>query len=578
VIPSIRVQGAWAELTGAPISILEESLCALDPKRFFNAAFRQKRWDGKVRLHSGRLFPSGLVHRVIAACNEDGMDVRVVSAEETEPIDVSRFDKHYLPGIELWDHQIKAVLAMLQNPRGSIKSPTGSGKGEMIAAAARYFWEERRWRSLVVVPKKGLAAQQRERMRKYYGDDIQVGICGDGHRIVGPITVATAQTLAGFKPRIQKVRGKGLKHLPADPILRKLVAQCEVLFLDETHHASSDSWFDIAMSSGAIRRFGLSGTPLKEDDVADLRMVGATGPLLCEIQATKMIDLGLCARPKIAVVMSDAVSGPELPFKWLFRIQKDGSRVRYKRFQPYDVAYQKGVVDNRAHNKAVIRATNWLVDQDKQTLVLCRRKDHFSALKKMLEDTGVQFMAVWGDTETEERNRAKKALDSRRIQCVLASTIWDEGEDVPGIEALVLAEGVKVNTNVLQRIGRGMRRKKGGDNTVWVVDFAPTCHPKLLEHALKRAESYEGEGYEVRVVEEWRTDEDFDEKELLPFLNWDSGGTTSEQTEPKKRVASAGAGSPNVARASRTEPVRRGHPVRVVSPQSGKPVRKGREL
>lgn len=517
----IRIKGAWAELSGAPDKTLRKCLSILSPERFYNRAFIEKRWDGKVQLYNGNLFPAGLTQRVTEYLNEAGHEVKVITQQEIEPIDTSRFDEHYLEGITLWKHQVEAVHALLENQRGSIKVSTGGGKTEIAFCVARMFWEERGWRTLIVVPRKGLAAQTVERFRKYAKNDFEIGMCGDGQKSTGVITVATAQTLLGFKPRFLKRKGKGLKHIRADYMLQKLIEESEVIVSDECHHSSAAGWFDIFMTSRAVRRFGMSGTPLKDEEITDLKMIGATGPIIYATDSNEMVSEGLVAKPKILMVMSDAVSGPALATEFIIRTAKDGTQRKAKRALGYAAAYAQGVTQNVHHNAAVIRATNWLVDHGKQTLILCRRKEHFLTIKEALEDNGVQFMAVWGATETSERTRAKRALDAGRIQCVLATVIWDEGEDVPGIEALVLAEGVKVQTNVLQRIGRGMRKKKKGENVVWVVDFVPTCHPKLLEHAMKRAIAYENEGFEVRLLEKWSLRDDFSEEQLLPFMNWE---------------------------------------------------------
>ena len=94
--------------------------------------------------------------------------------------------------------------------------------------------------------------------------------------------------------------------------------------------------------------------------------------------------------------------------------------------------------------------------------------------------------------------------------------------DVPAIQAISLAEGVQATTNVLQRIGRGMRPKDGGRNEVLVADFVPTCWPKGWEHAESRAATYEAEGYEVRVVESWpKFSDKGDHPDLLPFKEWE---------------------------------------------------------
>ena len=524
---SIHVSGAWSQLHGTSTSVLEETLTVMDPRRFFNRAYRERRWDGKVRLYQGRSFPAGLNERVVEALNKKGIDVLVVAAEETTALDTTRVDETFLGLVgphrdsDLWEHQIEAAKALLSHRRGVIKVPTGGGKTEIMAIVARFLWEERGWRTLIVVPRKGLARQTAKRFNILYDGDIEIGQCGDGKREVGVVTVGTAQTLIKFLPQKRKDRKtKRVKIIPPDPALRQMVLQYEVLILDETHHASSESWYTIAMQSGAIRRYGLSGTPLKNEEIADLRMVGATGEVMYTVPPKVLIELGIAAKPKVVMVAAENASGPELPMvdKWV-RIK--GKVHSIEKPVPYQEAYRKGIVENDVHNAAVIQAAVWLVDHGKRTLLLCRRKDHWTRLRNLLEESGLEYLAVWGDTDTEERDRAKTLLDAGKIGVVLATTIFDEGEDVPGIDAIVLAEGVKVQTNSLQRVGRGMRGKKDTLNEVWVVDFCPTCHPKLSDHAYARAVAYTSEGYEVAVLEEWPKPGEEPVGELLPFKEWD---------------------------------------------------------
>jgi superfamily II DNA or RNA helicase len=508
--PKIEIDGAWAFLEGIPGRHLEQCLAVRDPKAHFLQICKDGRWDGKVRFYSGNRFPAGLVARAQTYLLEfqEFADLEVLDPYRVT-VDLKRFTPEYLPGITLWDHQYEACMSMLAHPRGVVKSPTASGKTEIMAAVARYLWEEYDVRTLVVVPKKGLLTQTVERFERYYEGDLTVGQCGDGVKTTGDVTVGTAQTLIGFKPR----RRKG-KLIPANEDLRFLIEeQVDCIMLDECHHTSSNSWQDIAMACPARFRYGLSGTPLKENELSDLRLIGATGPVIYNVEAEHLIAEGLAARPRIVMVMSDNASGARGS---LGKVWREGK----SRELAYKAAYDAGIVENKLHNDAVVKATTWLVDQGRKVMVLCRYKKHFRTLEAMLDDKGVDFRACWGATTTEDRLEAKKLLNSGQIHAVLVSTIWDEGEDVPNVNAIVLAEGVKVNTSALQRVGRGMRRKGGED--VWVVDFVPVCHPKLTEHAASRAEFYEDEGYEVALLEDWPepgSTEGFDD--LLPFLKWE---------------------------------------------------------
>ena len=525
---AIYVRGAWAELHNAPEGALEACLSFAHPYPWKVRAFKEGRWDGKIRLfeRATNKFPAGLTEHVVAHLNELDRDVFVTGLESKKPLDLSRFTRDYLPPVgkfrEFRDYQFDAVIAMLRNRRGIIKSPTGSGKTEMIFGAAAYLWEECNWTSLILTPTKGIMHQTYERACAYYDDWISVGMAGDGERIEGKVIVATGQTMQQWKPK----RGKrGLR--PADAWLRELVKETDILFLDECHKASSETWYDIAINAGAKRRYGFSGTPLKDNEIADMKLIGATGPVLFEVAANVLIDEGFAAKPKIVMVMSDNVSGPDLEqlvSDEIERIDQQrrteiANKVEKKKRTPaanvYQIAYNLGVKFNDQHNRAVARGAQWMVEHGRKTLLLCRYKEHFDQLAALLDEQGTDFLGVWGQTSNDDRAHAKAAIGDGRTQLVLATGIWDEGEDIPGVNGIVLAEGVATSTNSRQRVGRGMR---GDTEDVWVLDFVPTCHKMLLEHAAKRADAWEGEGYDVLL---WRKWPDGDGELDLPFERWD---------------------------------------------------------
>jgi len=528
----IIVNGAWAVLKNAEQTHLEDCLAPMDPKAYFNAAFKEKRWDGRVRLYSGSSFPAGLTQTVVEHFNEIDSAVEVIGAVKLPQIDLTRFTVDYLAGIKLWGHQFEAASIMLTQATGLVRVPTGQGKTEIMCAVARMLWEEQGWRTLIIVPKKGILTQTVARFRKYYGDDVEVGQCGDGVKTIGVVTVATAQTLIQFKDEYRKRAGHKHKQLVrGNPAFKKLVAECEVLMMDEAHHTSSETWYEIAMKSQAVVRYGLSGTPIKGEEIKDMRLIGATGPVNYSVDMKDLVDNNLAPKAKIVMVMSDAASGPALPLmkKRIFK-RKTKQFVVKDVEQPYGVAYQTGVVENVIHNTAVIRAALWLADHDRRVLVFCRRKDHFRTLKAMLEESGVAFESMWGDTPTWTRDEAKEQFSRGVTRILLATTIFDEGEDVPGIDALVYAEGVKSFVNAVQRLGRGMRMSRDEDGKViegcdlWMVDFVPVCHTVLHGHATERAKAYEAEGHEVFVLEDWPEcgDTNFDDANLLPFLRWEA--------------------------------------------------------
>lgn len=103
-----------------------------------------------------------------------------------------------------------------------------------------------------------------------------------------------------------------------------------------------------------------------------------------------------------------------------------------------------------------------------------------------------------GDSE----GRAEKILKQLREQKIQAvvSTVLGEGVDIPTLSGIVLASGEKESKQQLQRIGRGLRKKKEGENVTEIFDFIDLGHPTLAKHSKERMSIYRKEGFEVQEI------------------------------------------------------------------------------
>ena len=92
--PAILIDKAWAKLMGWSAQPLHECLTVVDPKCYFNKAYKDGRWDGKIHLFEGTRFPAGLTQRVID--HFATKDIRaVIRGWEPPETDVSEFTKDY---------------------------------------------------------------------------------------------------------------------------------------------------------------------------------------------------------------------------------------------------------------------------------------------------------------------------------------------------------------------------------------------------------------------------------------------------------------------------------------------------
>jgi len=294
--------------------------------------------------------------------------------------------------------------------------------------------------------------QTADRIERRLG--VPVGRIGDGVLQPSIITVAMVQTLY------------------SRPEFLGAFYDNVVLMADECHHVSSDQMLSILNKIPGPYRFGFSGTPLKHTKLADLKLIGATGPVVVDVTNADLIDEGWSATPTVEMHM---VTGDSL---W------DAD---------YQTAYDEAIVHNDVRNEIITTRVNAL--SDKVVLILVTRIEHGVLLRNALPGS----IFVNGSHPIELRQATLDQMRNGKVGVYIASPIFDEGIDVPGVDVLVLAGGGKSHIKLLQRIGRGMR-KKPGDNRILIVDFIDDTNQYLLSHSESRVVIYEKEGFETTIV------------------------------------------------------------------------------
>lgn len=413
-------------------------VCRARPEGFYHMPkYRSGMWDGYISLMSGlKKFPTGLLPIVLKDLKEHGWNVSVEDTSITLPSKL--VVENSLHEITLRDYQIEAANILVAKRRGVAGMATNSGKTEVMAAV---LWSLGLPKTMIIVHRKELMYQTARRLEKRL--KCKVGIYGDGVKSQKNITVAMIQTLA----KSEKIDYKDNM----------------VLMVDECHHISSNQMMDVLFNIPGSYRYGFSGTPLKYDVLSDMKLIAATGDILYETTNKFLIEEGYSAIPKIHmhVVESDDLVDWEMG---------------------YQDAYDKLVVNNHTRNSIIAKQAS---ESSGIVLILVNRIDHGKILHEMIPGS----IFVSGSDATEDRNLVIDCMRDGEPGTYIATPIFDEGIDVPAVDTIILAAAGKSHVKLLQRIGRGLR-KKDGDNTLIVHDFLDDTNSYLLEHSQERVDTY----------------------------------------------------------------------------------------
>lgn len=457
------------------IRLLDEALSIDVPGAHFQRAVKKGFWDGKRHLFSKKkmTFPKGLLQRVEDFMYDLGWRVKVIDKrlKVLEDADLSLVNRKMLKGdpergepkrIKLRSYQMKAIRKGLKRQAGIFWLATNAGKTEVACAIMKVLGA---YRALFLVHKKALLEQARERIARRFGTiEEHIGIIGDGQFDPKHITVATIQTLSRrMHPKKQR-------------ILQSYYKTIGQLHVDEGHHTKATTWYKLINRIDAQYRFIYSGTPFAGDN--GLMVEAAVGPVIHRVSNAKLIRLGVSAVPTVEMVSCE---GPEL--------DADLS---------WDDVYKKGIVENEDRNYLIAKRARKQARKENPTMILVNHLFHGDLIGQQLDALGVEYLFAHGKMPRHAQRRLTQQFEAGYAPILIASPIFDEGVDMPAIRSLIIADGGKSVRAVLQKVGRGLRKKKQGKNTLNVIDFADMSHRWLAKHSQDRIAIYEGEGFEMK--------------------------------------------------------------------------------
>lgn len=471
--------------------------------------FKSGAWDGYISLYQSRAgtFPGGLLGRVTTRLQELDVDVDIEDRAQPPLMAQQLADGVNLK--ELRPYQIEAADRAEVAKRGVFEAATGTGKTEIMAEMIR----RTACRSLIIVASRDLAWQTIERFEGSAHEQQTLdfpnapaqglyGIVGDDQETPGLVTAALYQTLVRrLMPVCLHCDAQGELHqrtcdtkkgsrrcggeldFTETELMLQWLASFDAIHLDECHRAPAKTWWPVVNSCPAYWRFGYSATPFKSDPITELKLVGATGEIFYSFPAREAIDQGYLTEPFVATVDPN------------FASMSDDEDTKY-----ID-SYRDGIVEHVKRCRLIAEiaqgtSEGWGVP----TLILVQWTEHGRNIKRALREIGVRAEFISGSAPTTKRRDVMHAMDEGRLNCVISTTIFDEGVNVPAIGALILAGGGKARHKVIQRIGRGLRVVEG-KKYLAVFDIWDTHSEKyLIKHSHQRLRAVKDAGYAQEML------------------------------------------------------------------------------
>ena len=207
------------------------------------------------------------------------------------------------------------------------------------------------------------------------------------------------------------------------------------ILVHNCHHAAAKSIRDVMDASpNAYWRYGCTATPYREDN-ADIVLQAMFGKKIVDISASFLIEKGFLLPPYI----------------FFERINHDIN------FHSWQSIYSNCVVKNQEFNTHVAETAKHLMSKGLSTIILVQHYQQGEFLKSLIPNTNF----VTGKMSKDKRKSTINDLRQRKDLCMIATTLADEGLDVPCLDAALLAGGGASATRIFQRIGRTLRPNFG---------------------------------------------------------------------------------------------------------------------
>jgi len=250
---------------------------------------------------------------------------------------------------------------------------------------------------------------------------------------------------------------------------KKFLQEFPLVIFDECHHCAAKTLYLVGMNLHQDAEiFGFSATPLNRDD-DNLKVEAVLGHIIYDVPLRDMIDEGFLCDAKIYF--------HDLP-------QKEYN------FLPYHDVYFDYILNGTRRNAKILDIVE---NATKPCLVLVNLIEHGNFLLSLLSELKKQDV-VFLNGQLKPGERADTDHD-----VIIATSIFDEGVDLPALRTLVLASGGKSAIKATQRIGRLLRPSEGKEIAI-VHDFVDRAK-YLFVHSMSRRKIFE-ENFPVELVKD----------------------------------------------------------------------------
>ena len=454
---------------------LSDYFCFFVPGYQFVPAYKNRLWDGKIRLMDLRTYTiyHGLVPYIEKFCKEREYTIEIDSdingTENFSAIEAAEFVKTLNLPHEIRDYQLKSFIHAIRNRRILLLSPTASGKSLIIYCIIRYLQEADNKRGLLIVPTTSLVEQMYSDFESYgYNSEeyCHRQYAGKDKHSKKFLTITTWQSIYKNDP--------------------EYFEQFDFVLGDEAHQFKAKSLTTILSGcTSAKYRIGTTGT-LDGTHTHRLVLEGLFGPVYKATSTSDLIDKGQLASFRIKCLI----------LKYSDTICKEARSWDFNQEMDY-------IVSNPARNEFI---RNLVLSLNGNSLVLFQFVEkHGKQLHDIIKESAGKrkVFFVFGGTDVEIRESIR-AITERENDAIIVGSYgtFSTGVNIRNLHNIIFASPSKSRIRNLQSIGRGLRLGENKEEAV-LFDISDDFRTGkftnyTLKHFVERVKIYDDEKFNYK--------------------------------------------------------------------------------
>ncbi|MCT8977861.1 DUF3427 domain-containing protein [Clostridium sp. CX1] len=233
----------------------------------------------------------------------------------------------------------------------------------------------------------------------------------------------------------------------------------DFIIVDEFHHAEAPSYGKLLDYYKPKILLGLTATPERMDGKNVLERFDDR--IAAEMRLPEAIDKKLLS-PFQYFAISDNI---------------DLSKLEWTRGGYDKQELEKVYTSNDLRVNGIISSLyKYVTDMDEVIgLGFCVGVEHAKYMADKFTNSGIPSITVLGESNSEERNNAKRRLINGEVKFIFTVDLYNEGVDIPEINTVLFLRPTESLTVFLQQLGRGLRLCEGKE-CLTVLDFVGQAH------------------------------------------------------------------------------------------------------